>query len=203
MHRFIQPRGNVNTLLARQRFYQVAHLYLAQLLSEIRQRLLPGAKSVDHGQGIHTPLALRLQALKNVPYDQSPHDITAAIQYEYGEISWCARIAFPFARKRAGHCLKGLRQARIKQDCRVARKRHHDIRDRQVAYLRIRVHSLTSSDPTMPAMIPYSNIGPTVRFRIAPSLLATPRIEQTATILLMHTMLPIAAPTDCNERIRV
>ena len=55
---------------------------------------------------------------------------------------------------------------------------------------------------TTAAIIPYTNIGTAVTFKILPSALSIPNTEHTAIILLIHTILPIAPPTDCKASIR-
>ena len=45
------------------------------------------------------------------------------------------------------------------------------------------------------------NIGTAVVLMMRPSALSMPNTEQTAMILLMHTILPIAPPTDCRAKI--
>ena len=45
------------------------------------------------------------------------------------------------------------------------------------------------------------NIGTAVVLMMRPSALSMPNTEQTAMILLIHTILPIAPPTDCRAKI--
>ncbi len=92
-------------------------------------------------------------------------------------------------------CMKGNSHSQKKHECQGP---HKIITQRKfLEYLNLcRIANYGRKKATIATITAYTSKARTVRLRIAPSIFPRASTEDTATILLMHTILPMAPPTD-------